>query len=210
MAGCELEGVGARLDSAHDGARFRRRQRLEPLGVGLVAERAPEQVECDAQHGGRGGLRAEVECRAQLFDVGALGALRVGGAVGADLPLDAVQPAALLEDMRQLVRDEPPSLLDAGAVLARAEDDVTAYGEGPRVGLARERGCLGAGVCAHVGEAAAETRFEEGAQGLGQGLAAAVAQELEAGFELRRDVGPARTLGPLLHPLFFLIGTTPK
>jgi hypothetical protein len=41
-------------------------------------------------------------------------------------------------------------------------------------------------------------------------LAAAMAQELEGGFELRRDVGPARTPGPLLHPLFFLIGTTLK
>jgi hypothetical protein len=83
-----------------------------------------------------------------------------------------VQPAALLEDVRQLMGDEPPPLLDAWAVLTRAEDNVTADGEGPRVGLAGERGRLGAVVGAHVAEAAAEPRFEEGAQGLGQGLAA--------------------------------------
>ena len=210
--GRELERVGARLDAAHDGASL-------PLVVSGLSRSAlvwlpsASRSRSTAMLSTEGGVAvgSEVEGGAQLFEVGRLGALRVGGAVWADLPLHAVQPAALLEDVRQLMRDEPPPLLDAGAVLARAEDDVTADGEGPRVGLASERGRLGTDVGAYVGEAAAEPRFEEGTQRLGQGLAAAVAQELEAGFELRGDLGPARTLGPLLHPLLFLfVGSTLK
>ena len=109
-----------------------------------------------------------------------LGLLRVAG-IGDDHLARRRQPA-LLHDVRQLVREQPPALRRRRAVLAVAEEDVGAGRERPRLDGTRERAGERVRVDADVAEAVAEGRRQLGAHARVE-LRAAAAR----GRDLRRD-----------------------
>jgi hypothetical protein len=97
------------------------------------------------------------------------------GAAGEFAALDRAGRLALLDGVRQLVRDELAPRGRVGRVLAGVEVDVAAGGEGPCIEALRQLLSLRIGVDAHAREVGAEAGLHEPSQRCRQGLTAAAA-----------------------------------
>ena len=79
----------------------------------------------------------------------------------------------LLDNVRQLVRQQLSSGLAFGIVLARSEHDILSDGEGLRPDLSRRLQCTAAGMHADIAEVVPEPRLEKGSCRRRQRLAVA-------------------------------------
>jgi len=70
--------------------------------------------------------------------------------------------------VRELVRDQSLALRARRLILARAEEEVVAHGEGARAERGRRAGGAFTGVHTHRAEVVAEARLESRAERLGQ------------------------------------------
>ncbi len=176
----------------------------ESVGVGSV-ERFPQQFARDASDCG-GQCAAFHSHQALNLNQQPLGALPGLVRVGLEhFALDTVQTAALLQDMRELVRNEAAALVGAGAILAGAEYQMLADGKGACIGLLGKLGGPWAGVDADLAEAASETTLHEMAQRAIHRLPAGGLEGPKGGFKRSSNTRTAPASGLGLRFLFFLL-----
>jgi hypothetical protein len=97
----------------------------------------------------------------------------------------AVAADPLLDNVSQLVRDDPSARLPFGRIFASSEDNVEANCIGPRIDTPRREGRLFVGMNTHLTEIISETRLEKGPRCSWQWQATA----LPLRVDMRRQAG---------------------